>query len=239
VNLLLLDAVTPTLRLAADDPRLEHVRGVLRARVGDTLCVGAVNGPRGEATVTASDAQGLALQVQWEEQAPPPPPALDLLIGLPRPATARKILTEAATLGVRSLRFVATAKTDPAYARSQLWQAGGWEPALRLGAEQAFTTRLPEVFAPEPLEAALARLAPSVSRLALDVYEADRRLGEALPTAPPVVLALGPERGWGAADRVALRAAGCELVHLGERVLRVETAVTVALALTYGAWGLF
>ena len=47
-----------------------------------------------------------------------------------------------------------------------------------------------------------------------------------------LVMALGPERGWGPADREALRAAGFTLVHLGTRVLRVETAVVAALAIT-------
>jgi RsmE family RNA methyltransferase len=45
-----------------------------------------------------------------------------------------------------------------------------------------------------------------------------------------VVLALGPERGWSASERDLLRAEGFQLVHLGERVLRVETACVAAIA---------
>ena len=53
-----------------------------------------------------------------------------------------------------------------------------------------------------------------------------------LPAAPTAaVLALGPERGWAAADRATLRAAGCTLVHLGPRVLRLETACVAATAI--------
>jgi RsmE family RNA methyltransferase len=51
-----------------------------------------------------------------------------------------------------------------------------------------------------------------------------------------LTLAFGPERGWGPADRAALRAAGFTLCSLGERVLRLETAVTAALALTHGSF---
>jgi RsmE family RNA methyltransferase len=54
----------------------------------------------------------------------------------------------------------------------------------------------------------------------------------------PVVLALGPERGWGPADRAALRAHGFTLVHLGTRVLRSETAVIAALTLVRARLGL-
>jgi RsmE family RNA methyltransferase len=52
------------------------------------------------------------------------------------------------------------------------------------------------------------------------------------------VLALGPERGWGPADRAALRAHGFTLVHLGPRVLRSETAVVAALTLVRAQLGL-
>ncbi|MBP7483295.1 MAG: RsmE family RNA methyltransferase, partial [Lacunisphaera sp.] len=45
------------------------------------------------------------------------------------------------------------------------------------------------------------------------------------------VLALGAERGWSAAERTLLRASGFTFTHLGERVLRTETACIAALTL--------
>jgi len=53
-----------------------------------------------------------------------------------------------------------------------------------------------------------------------------------------VILALGPERGWGPADRAELRGHGFTLAHLGERVLRAETAVVAALAILRARAGL-
>ena len=50
-------------------------------------------------------------------------------------------------------------------------------------------------------------------------------------TAPDIVPPLGPERGWSARDRNALRSAGFTLVHLGPRVLRAETATVAAVAI--------
>ena len=79
---------------------------------------------------------------------------------------------------------------------------------------------------------------PDPLRLALDNYEATTPLASALcldsrrPTLDaPLVLALGPERGWGPGDRTALRAASFTLCSLGQRVLRLETAVIAALTL--------
>ena len=80
---------------------------------------------------------------------------------------------------------------------------------------------------------ALAALTPGAQRIALDNYEATTSLKKHhLSGCTSLVLALGPERGWGPTDREALRAAGFTFAHLGARVLRVETAVVSALAIT-------
>ena len=113
------------------------------------------------------------------------------------------------------------------------------------GAAQAFDTRLPAVTWDRPLAAALAALPASSVRLALDNYEASTSFGKCNPigytaseNVPPVVLAFGPERGWGREDRQLLRAHGFALVQLGPRPLRTETAVVAAVALLKAQPGL-
>jgi 16S rRNA U1498 N3-methylase RsmE len=69
------------------------VRKVLGMKVGDSFDVGAVNGPRGKATILADDAAGMHLALTWGDL-PPPPLSILLYAGLSRPQTMRKILRE-------------------------------------------------------------------------------------------------------------------------------------------------
>ncbi len=222
------------------DPRAQHILKVLRRAPSDTFQAGLIDGPLGTATLLAADNTALTLDFAPSNE-PPPLPPITLIVGLPRPQTARDILRDATTLGVSQIHFVSSERTDPNYAAASLWTSGEWQRHLLTGAAQACDTRLPEVTWTHSLASALAPLPSPASacRLALDNYEATRSLGAALANdaTHSLVLALGPERGWGPADRTTLRSAGFSLCSLGPRVLRLETAVTVALGLALHATG--
>jgi len=212
VNIILFRSPEVELPLPRRDPRARHLLTVLRRRPGDTFDAGVVNGPRGKGTLVAVEEGQLLLTFSWGES-PPPLHPLALLIGLPRPQTARDILREATALGVAAMHFIRTEKGEASYARSTLWTSGAWEECVISGAAQACCTRLPEVTHGRTLAEAIAALpAGSVA-------------------GQPVVLALGAERGWSAAERTQLSVGGFSLAHLGSRVLRTETACIAALAL--------
>ncbi|MDP2307365.1 MAG: RsmE family RNA methyltransferase [Pseudomonadota bacterium] len=245
MNLVLLEPAELGAPLPRVDPRARHILDVLRRREGDTFHAGVVDGPIGTATLDhiATDALIVSFVPIRE---PPPLPPITLIVGLPRPPTARDILRDATTCGVAAIHFVATERTDPNYATSTIWRDGEWRRHLLVGAAQAFDTRLPVVTWTHTLGQALTSFGsgaggePAVC-LALDNYEAEAHLGRWKPDDPgvttPIVLALGPERGWGPADRARLRNHGATLLHLGKRVLRVEMAVVAALAILQARLG--
>jgi len=235
VNLILFAPAELAAPLPRGDPRAAHLLGVLRRQPGDTFDAGVINGPRGRGTLVAVGTEALTLTFTWGPP-PPPPVPLTLLVGLPRPQTARDILREATALGVGALHFVRADKGEPGYARSTLWSSGEWRRHVIAGAEQAFDTRLPEVTHGRTLSEVLAEIPPDATRLALDNYESPQPLSAAA-LAPAVALALGPERGWSPAERDLLRASRFTLVHLGSRVLRTETAVIAALAVVRSRQG--
>lgn len=244
MNLVLLPDETPEVRLAPGDARAVHIRTVLRRRPGDTLDVGAVGGRHGKASVVRDDARGMVLTLTWTK-VPLPPRPLVLLLGRPRPQTARKILGEVASFGVAGVVWFEAVRGERAYAQSKLWTTGEWREHLHRGTAQAFTTRLPACRQAPDLATAIAlgtSLLPGTAggeqRLALDVYEACGPLDAAAVTpVRPLLVAVGAERGWAAAERDVLRDHGFGLRHLGPRVLRTETATVAALAVIAAAWG--
>jgi RsmE family RNA methyltransferase len=231
VNIILFRSPEVELPLSRRDPRAQHILTVLRRRPGETFDAGLVNGPRGKGTLVAVEEERLLITFSWGES-PPPLHPLTLLIGLPRPQTARDILRDATALGVAAMHFICTDKGETSYARSMLWTSGAWEDCVINGAAQAFCTRLPVVTHGRTLADILTVLPAGQARLALDNYESPTALSRTPAVAgQPVVLALGAERGWAAAERMQLRESGFTFVHLGERVLRTETACIAAVAL--------
>jgi 16S rRNA (uracil1498-N3)-methyltransferase len=243
VNLILFESAEIAAPLPLTDPRARHILDVLRRNVGDTFDAGLIDGPRGKGTLAGIDPLTLTLTFTWAAT-PSPLDPLILVLGLPRPQTARKILQEAAALGVGALHFFAAEKGEPNYAQSKLWSSGEWRRHLIAGAEQAFDTRLPEVTHAPSLAEVIESLPDATAQLVLDNYESSEALSQChvlrdtINPSTPVVIALGPERGWSARERDLLRARGFTFVHLGPRVLRTETACVAAVALVKAKLGL-
>lgn len=239
MNLVLFEPSELSAPLPRSDPRAKHILDVLRRREGDDFDAGVVDGPRGKAVLASITPETLALTFAWYPP-PSPMPATVLIIGLPRPQTARDILRDATTLGATRIHFVATERADANYATSTLWTSGEWRRHCLAGAAQAFDTRVPEVTWTHTLASALvSEPSAPARRVALDNYEAATSLrvchlisDKPSDTSEGLILAFGPERGFGGKDRELLRGAGFALAHLGPRVLRVETAVVAALAIT-------
>jgi RsmE family RNA methyltransferase len=224
--------------LARDDARAEHVLRVIGCVEGDSFDIGLIDGPRGKARIEAVGKRGLILDFHFGGDVPQLYPVA-MVIGLPRPPSARRILKDLTAQGVEVLHFVATDKGEKSYLNSRLWQGEEYRRLLREGAEQAFCTRLPEVVLHESLTVCIDELWNDGDLLALDNYEATISLSQYMPQRQRCVLAVGSERGWSTAERDLLRARGFALASLGERVLKTETACIAGLALVLARMGVF
>jgi len=232
VNLLLLDTADFIAddRVLLRDRRLTHLQQVHRAEAGEQLRVGRVGGNMGSGQLLRLDAHEAELQVSFDQ----PPPAklpVTLLLALPRPKMLRRVLQTVAAMGVPRLVLLNSYRVEKSF-----WQTPFLEPAaireqLILGLEQARDTVLPKVIIEKRFKPFVEDRLP---QLAADTLGLVGHPGD-FPHCPravtqPVTLAIGPEGGWIPYEVDKLAAAGLRPVQLGERILRVETAVSALLA---------
>lgn len=189
-----------------------------------------MNGRLGHADILAIDDARAHLQVTLEA---PPPPALPctLVLALPRPKMIKRILVDAASLGVKRICFINSYRVDKSFWSSPLLAPEAIAEKCRLGLEQAIDTVLPQVTLHPRFRPFVEDELPAIvgNSQALVAHPAGQR---ACPrdVAGTVTLAIGPEGGFIPFEIDLLRdAAGFEAVTLGPRILRVDTAVPALL----------
>ncbi len=222
MNLVLLTEKELVDGLALEDARSVHLLNTVGLKVGASFHLGIKNARRGLAIITSTQPR-LTFTVKFEDVVQKRFP-LTIIVGLPRPQTAKKVLHDLASVGVDKIIFFDTEKGDAGYATSSLWKDGEWTEHIDKGAEQACSAQVPEVIRCATLTEALVNIDAATWKVALDPYEASHALGEGTPAARRAVLAIGPERGWSAAERALLLKNNFALRHLGDRILRVESA---------------
>jgi RsmE family RNA methyltransferase len=232
MNLLLLEEADfiAADRVVLRDRRLTHMQEVHRSEVGDSLRVGRIDGLMGSAELLRLEAGEAELSVSFDQ----PPPAklpLTLVLALPRPKMLRRVFQTVATMGVPKVILVNSYRVEKSF-----WQTPFLEPeAIRenliLGLEQARDTVLPEIIIEKRFKPFVEDRLPAITVGTLGLVghpgnypPCPRALNE------PVTLAIGPEGGWIPYEIDLLAKSGLEPVQLGERILRVETAVTALLA---------
>ncbi|MRI32125.1 16S rRNA (uracil(1498)-N(3))-methyltransferase [Endozoicomonas sp. OPT23] len=205
---------------------LKHVLDVHRAQEGDTLRVGLVNDRMGEGIITSLTEEALELDITLTEQ-PPKPLSLTVLLALPRPKMLKRSLQHLATLGAKKIILLNSYRVEKSFWQSPWLSEEKIHEQLILGLEQARDTLLPEVILEK-------RFKPFVEDRLPELMEGKRGLvahpvgGSQCPhqIEEEVVLAIGPEGGFIPYEVEKLEEAGFERIHLGSRILRVETAVT-------------
>ncbi len=216
-------------RVCLQGARMEHVRNVLRAEIGDSLRVGVLNGRMGTGSITAMTDMKVELNVTLLE-APPMPLPVTLLLAMPRPKGFRRILQAATTLGVKRIALFGAFRVEKSYWKSPWLDSGELQRQLILGLEQARDTVLPQVtlhpmFKPF-VQDEVPALAAGSRRLV-----AHPGAGSTCPTnvREAVTLAIGPEGGFTDYELGMLLEQGFERIILGERILRTEQAVPAFL----------
>lgn len=219
-------------QLILTDRRADHIVKVLQSNRGDTVRLGIIDGPLGTAVIESLDRRHprsvtLSVDLRIQESAAP---RIDLILALARPIMMRRILSQATALGVGRFIFIHANRVEKSFWDASLIEKQNYEEHLIHGLEQAVDTRLPEVtfhrrFKPF-VEDYLPQISREYSHCLIAHPEGDCTLSESMSgSADRILLAIGPEGGWVDYEVDRFGDAGFVPCSLGERILKVDTAV--------------
>jgi 16S rRNA (uracil1498-N3)-methyltransferase len=217
-----------------------HAARVLRVAAGDRVRVFDGRGLERLATVTRVGKAAVALSLgDAVAAAPEARVRVTLAQALLKADKLDDVIRDAVMLGAGAIRPLVSERCEvPAAAVRHGGRTDRWHRVAVASAKQCGRAVVPPVFPAADLEACLAD-DDSAVRLML----AEPSLETAGPVRPltvdllaqtsSVLVLVGPEGGWSAAEATRAVAAGCRLVTLGRRTLRADAAPLVALSVLF------
>jgi RsmE family RNA methyltransferase len=229
MNLILLsesDFITPH-RVRLTGRRFLHIQDILKAEQSRQLTVGKINGLIGQGEVKSKTKDSIELEVKLDTK-PPESLPLTLILALPRPPMLKRILFSAAMLGIKKIIILNFNRVEKSLWNSSSLKPQAIEEQLVLGLEQAKDTLMPEVIIKKGFKPFVQDELPTlVKRTRALVAHPDKK-SLSFPNASVgnpdthITLIIGPEGGIIDYEIEALKAAGCQTIDLGPRILRTE-----------------
>jgi 16S rRNA (uracil1498-N3)-methyltransferase len=216
-------------RATLDGPEAHHLLHVMRGRVGDRVTAFDDNGAEFDAEIAKCGRANVEIRILERREVDRELP-FELIVGVSLPKGDRqKWLVEKLTeLGATNL---VPLETERGVAQPTASALDRLRRSTIEAAKQCGRNRLMKVAAPQSWKDYVkAQSSATKSRRLVAHFGGapltDLNLAEAIPTQ----LAVGPEGGFTDDEIAAAVAAGWQIVDLGPRILRVETAAVVLVA---------
>ncbi len=214
-----------------------HALKVMRLRVGECCELFDGRGNALRARLVAASGSS-SMQLEAVEALPPLPPVAEITLALaiPKGTNMDLIVQKAVEMGVSRIVPLVSERTivrlDAAQAEAK---AAKWRRTVLEACKQCGVNKLPVVETPQAYAAFLTRCDLPALRLQCAIVPEARPLRSVLEGgraagASGVALLIGPEGDFSPAEYAAGQAAGFKPVSLGPIILRVETAVFMAVA---------
>ena len=208
--------------------QLAHLRTHLNVQVGDRLKVGIREGQRYLTEVLmVSDSVIQVTPIQTE-----PVPAklpVTLIVAMPRPKVLRRLIMDSVTIGVEKIVLLHSYRVDKSYWQTPFLQQ--IDQYVTLGLEQAGDTVAPKIEIYKRFKPFVEDVLPTWITVERPAYVAHPYAGMTMPNAitHACTLLIGPEGGFIPYEIDLLEKNGCQAVSLGNRILRMETAIPYIL----------
>ncbi len=216
-------------RIVLPEGEARHAVRVLRMRVGDEITV--VDGEGGwyrGALAEASPEKAVVEIAETRREVGEPRRRVVLALGVLHHRDRFEVAVEKAVeLGATGIVPLRSARAAPGKLRQPRL-----ETIVLAAMKQSLRSRLPHVYDEHDLESTLSLVPDAHVLVAHEGASEARTPAEVVGTgdARPIVVLIGPEGGFTDGEVDAAVAAGAEVVSLGPRRLRAETAATTALA---------
>lgn len=217
--------------LVTDPKIVTHLHETLGAKVGDQLKCTVLN--HAHALGTILELTENSCQLKLESFTAFTPAWFNLVVGVSRPQTTRKILEHATTFGAKKIHFYKAALSEKSYLSSKVFEEKEKNELLLAGLSQsACYGQLPEVSLDKYNPA--NQYATESQKFVLDLTGAksflDYHQEAKINFESPITLAIGPERGFIQEDLEHFKSAGFKSVKISPSVLRVEHAIYSAIS---------
>jgi 16S rRNA (uracil1498-N3)-methyltransferase len=226
-----------TLMLA--DEAAHHVARVLRLRSGDPLILFDGRGGEYEAEISTVDKRSVEVQIkQYREIDKGSPLHITLAQGISRGQKMDFIIQKAVELGVERIIPLMTEHGNVHLdEQRQQKKFEHWHGVIIGACEQSGCDKIPELVSPLAFDDWLA-LDNGMIKLILHP-ESGTSLAKLSRPAGGLTLLIGPEGGFSDGEIQRACAAGYQVINIGPRILRTETAALAAISSCQTLWGDF
>jgi 16S rRNA (uracil1498-N3)-methyltransferase len=232
-----------TVSLSADEAR--HARDVLRLQPGDAVYVFDGVGKEFRCAVRELDRDGAALDIVEEIEPARPESPLNLTLGIAllKGEKFDLVVQKATELGASRVVPVTTSRADVRirHGDEAKRKVARWQRIALEAAKQCGRARLMEIDEPVGFTALIDRPAEEGELRLIFAERNGLSLADVTQNSPagsPKLFALvGPEGGWADEEIELAREAGWQIVTLGGRTLRAETAAIAIVALLQHHFG--
>lgn len=216
---------------------VNHIKNVLRMKPGEEISVSTTESSSEYRCIVRelSDERVVCDLAFIKEEGNELPCKITLYQGLPKSDKMELIIQKCVELGVARIVPVemkrCVMKLEPKKAPSKIER---WQAISEAAAKQSKRTVIPEIAMPMSFKNAVSEASESTHKWVpyemADGMPHTRELFNQVRPGDSVAIFIGPEGGFDNAEIELAKASGFEIITLGKRILRTETAGLVVLA---------
>jgi len=222
--------------IAINGPDVNHIKNVLRLKVGDGLVVCDDSDFEYEAEILELSSSHVKATILEKREIKPALPQVTLIQAIPKGSKMDTIIRQATELGVYGIMPAITSRTvvrlDQEKARKKQER---WQKIAREAAEQSQRPTVPRVSSVLTGDGLLEMIGSFDTAIVFWEEEREMFAGKVLNAAKcgNIGVLIGPEGGFSKDEVKDFEKRGGRSYSLGRQVLRVETASVVALGIVF------